>query len=231
MVELRGRNAELKQDKVEDSGIGIAPEYQQYIFEPYLQLGEQAVCRGAALGLSITRQMVQSMGGHITLESAPGKGSVFRVDLPLQKAHESDFPKPKQAEAGEVSRLAPGQPEYRILIVADQLDNQMLLAKLLESVGFLMKVAANGEGGIGMIQSWDPHFIWMDRRMPVMDGMEATRRIREWPGCRDVKNVAVTALTFTEEHNQLLSSGMDNYVRKPYQASEIYDCLSKYLYL
>ncbi len=215
--------------EVEDSGIGIAPEDQQCIFEPFLQLGEEAVSKGSGLGLSITRQMVQLMGGHITLESALGKGSVFKVDLPLQKAQESDFPKPKQAEAGEVAHLAPGQPEYRILIVEDQLDNQMLLAKLLESVGFQTKVAANGEEGIRLFQSWHPHFIWMDRRMPVMDGMEATRRIRELPGGRDVKIVAVTASAFTEERNQLLAGGMDDYVRKPYQAAEIYDCLSKYL--
>ncbi|WP_207389232.1 ATP-binding protein [Marinobacter halodurans] len=215
--------------EVEDSGIGIAPEDQQCIFEPFLQLGEQAISKGSGLGLSITRQMVQLMGGHITLESTPDKGSVFKVDLPLQEARKSDFPKPKQAEDGEVVHLAPGQPRYRILIVEDQVDNQTLLAKLLESVGFLTKVADNGEEAIRIFQSWHPHFIWMDRRMPVMDGMEATRRIRELPGGKEVKIVAVTASAFTEERRQLLAGGMDDYIRKPYKALEIYDCLSKHL--
>lgn len=215
--------------EVEDSGRGIAPEAQQRIFEPFVQAGEQGVGQGSGLGLSITRQFVQMMGGRISLESKPGEGSLFRLDLPLSKAEESDVRKPKGAAAARVVQLAPGQPEYRILIVEDQRDNQLLLGQLLESVGFHVKIAENGEQGVALFQSWHPHFIWMDRRMPVMDGMEATRRIRELPGGRAVKIVALTASAFAEQRSEMLKGGMDDYLRKPFRAMEIYDCLSKFL--
>ncbi|MEJ2404982.1 MAG: ATP-binding protein [Candidatus Thiodiazotropha sp.] len=114
--------------EVEDSGVGITLEDQQRIFEPFVQLGEQASGKGTGLGLAITRQFVQVMGGSIRLESVPGKGSIFRVELPLTDAVESDIAKPKQVEEGEVVGLFPGQPEYRVLIVEDQRDNQVLLA-------------------------------------------------------------------------------------------------------
>jgi len=217
------------QIEVEDSGPGIAPEDRQRIFEPFVQLGEQGVNKGTGLGLTITRQFVQLMGGSISLESTPGKGSLFRVDLPLNEVMEADIAKPEEAGKGEVTGLAPGQPEYRILIVEDQRDNQLLLTKLMESAGFLVKVAENGEQAVQLFQSWHPHFIWMDRRMPVMDGLEATRRIRGLPGGKQVKIVAVTASAFIEQRNEMLDAGMDDFVRKPYRASEIYECLSKHL--
>lgn len=215
--------------EVEDSGRGITAEAQQRIFEPFVQVGEQGAGQGTGLGLSITCQFVQMMGGSINLQSTPGKGSLFRVDLPLSQAKESDVGKPKQTEKGRVVSLAPDQPTYRILIVEDQRDNQLLLSQLLESVGFQVKIADNGVQGVQLFQSWHPHFIWMDRRMPVMDGMEATRRIRELPGGKAIKIVAVTASAFDEQRNEMLEGGMDDYLRKPFRATEIYDCLSKYL--
>jgi signal transduction histidine kinase/DNA-binding response OmpR family regulator len=213
---------------VEDSGIGITPGDQQRIFEPFVQL-DTRVSKGTGLGLSITRQFVQLMGGDISLESVPGKGSLFRVDLPLSEAEPSAIRKPKQAAVGEVTGLEPGQPEYRILIVEDQRDNQLLLAQLLESVGFQVKIADNGAQGIQLFQNWHPHFIWMDQRMPVMDGMEATKRIRALPEGKEVKIVAVTASAFSDQRSDILAVGMDDYVRKPFRAAEIYDCLTKHL--
>ncbi|MEJ2266448.1 MAG: ATP-binding protein [Anaerolineales bacterium] len=215
--------------EVEDSGIGITPEDQQRIFEPFVQLGEQAGSKGTGLGLAITRQFVQVMGGSISLQSAPGKGSIFRVELPLTDAVESDIAKSRQVEEGEVVGLIPGQPEYRVLIVEDQRDNQELLAQLLESVGFKVKIAGNGAEGVQIFSSWHPHFIWMDRRLPVMDGMEATRRIRELPGGKEVKIVAVTASVFADQHDEILDVGMDDFMRKPFRAAEIYACMSKHL--
>jgi CheY-like chemotaxis protein len=99
----------------------------------------------------------------------------------------------------------------------------------MEAVGFQTKTAENGMLGVQLFQSWHPHFIWMDRRMPVMDGMEATRRIRELADGKEVKIVAVTASVFAEQASEMLAAGMDDYVRKPYRASELYDCLAKHL--
>jgi CheY-like chemotaxis protein/anti-sigma regulatory factor (Ser/Thr protein kinase) len=215
--------------EVEDTGIGIGQEEQQRIFEPFVQLEVHNGRIGTGLGLTITRQFVQIMGGSITLESTPGKGSLFRVELPLIEAKESDIVKIEPTEVSKVIGLAPAQPAYRILIVEDQYENQLLLSRLMEAVGFQTKTAENGMLGVQLFQSWHPHFIWMDRRMPVMDGMEATRRIRELADGKDVKIVAVTASAFADQASEMLAAGMDDYVRKPYRASELYDCLSKHL--
>lgn len=215
--------------EVEDSGSGIAPADQQRIFEPFVQLGEQGGSKGTGLGLTITRQFVQLMGGSIVLESQPGKGSLFRVELPLSEVLDGDITGSKEPEKGTVMGLAPNQPEYRILIVEDQHDNQLLLGNLMQSAGFQVKVAENGELGVQLFQSWHPHLIWMDRRMPVMDGVTATRRIRELPFGQEVKIVAVTASAFAEQREEMLGAGMDDFVRKPYRFNEIYDCMAKHL--
>ncbi|MEJ2416544.1 MAG: two-component regulator propeller domain-containing protein [Exilibacterium sp.] len=215
--------------EVEDSGSGISEEDQKKVFAPFVQVGESAGNQGTGLGLSITRQFVQLMGGDISLESTPGKGSLFRISLPMQEASEGDIRKSKQTENRKVTKLAPGQPVFRLLIVEDQRDNQLLLTKLLEKVGFQVRIANNGREGIALFQSWKPHLIWMDRRMPVMDGLEATQYIRELPQGKEVKIIALTASAFQEERNEMLEGGMDDYLRKPYRADEIYTCLSKHL--
>ncbi|BCK87020.1 sensor histidine kinase RcsC [Sideroxyarcus emersonii] len=215
--------------EVEDTGVGIKPEDQKKLFEPFMQLGESAMQKGTGLGLTITRQYVQLMGGTISFESTPGKGSVFQVELPLEKLEAHDVAMPESMPMREVVSLAPDQPEYRILIVEDQLENQLLLTQLMKSVGFQVKVAENGARAVEMFQSWQPHLIWMDRRMPVMDGMEATRRIRKLPGGKSVKIVAVTASAFKEQREEMLDSGMDDFVRKPYRFNEIYECMTKQL--
>jgi PAS domain S-box-containing protein len=215
--------------EVEDSGIGIKPEDQQKIFEQFVQLGHTSMQAGTGLGLAITRQFVQLMGGTISVESTPGKGSTFRLELPMNKVATADMVKLENVVRGDIVSLAPDQPEYRILIVEDQLENQLLLTKLMENVGFPVKVAENGEQALELFQNWQPHLIWMDRRMPVMDGVEATRRIRELPDGKEVKIVAVTASAFMEQRNEMLNAGMNDFVRKPYRFNEIYECLTKQL--
>jgi PAS domain S-box-containing protein len=215
--------------EVEDSGIGIDPADLQKIFEPFVQLEHAATQQGTGLGLTITRQFVHLLGGTISVESTPGVGSIFRAELPAERVEARDVVMPKRVIKGEVAGLAAGQPEYRILIVEDQQENQLLLAKLMTDVGFQVRVAENGEQGVALFQSWQPHLIWMDRRMPVMNGLAATRRIRELPGGHDVKIVAVTASAFTEQRVEMLNAGMDDFVRKPYRFSEIYECLTKQL--
>lgn len=215
--------------EVEDSGPGIPPEDQPRIFEPFIQLDDQGANKGTGLGLSITRQFVEMMGGKITLQSTVGKGSLFRVELPLDEVMETEIVKPKSMESGSIVGLAAGQPEYRILIVEDQRDNQLLLTQLMKNIGVQVKLAENGAEAVGLFESWHPHLIWMDRRMPVMDGMQATQRIRKLPGGAQVKIIAVTASAFFEQRAEMLNAGMDDFVRKPYRSNEIYECLSKHL--
>lgn len=215
--------------EIKDTGIGIKAQDQEKIFEPFVQVGDASLYKGTGLGLTITRQYVQLMGGNISVESALGKGSTFRVQIPLQIAAEDEVVKLAGAANGDVVALAAGQPEYRILIVEDQKENQILLKQLMENVGFSVRVANDGEQGVKLYQSWHPHLIWMDRRMPVMDGVEAAQHIRKLPGGKDVKIIAVTASALLEERGEMLSSGMDDFVLKPYRFNEIYECMAKHL--
>ncbi len=216
--------------EVEDTGPGIAPEDQSRLFQPFVQLAESSMQKGTGLGLAITRQFVELMGGTISLESTPGKGSIFRIELPVELVAEAAAGiEPEGAQAGEICGLEPGQPEFRILIAEDQRDNQVLLMRLMADIGLAARLAENGGQCVAMFEEWHPHLIWMDRRMPVMDGVEATRRIRELAGGREVKIVAVTASAFREERQLLLDAGMDDFVRKPYHSSEIYDALARHL--
>jgi signal transduction histidine kinase/CheY-like chemotaxis protein len=210
--------------EVEDSGDGIDVKDQQRIFEPFIQLNKSDQ-KGTGLGLTITRQFVELMGGKIRVESTTGKGSKFRVEVPVEPTVSSAAVSARNREM----RLAPGQPECRILIVEDQEENWQLLRQLLEHAGFQVRVAENGAEGVEIFQSWRPHFIWMDWRMPVMDGLEATRRIRALEGGRDVKIAALSASVFKEERTQVLEAGADDFVSKPIRFDAIYDCMTRQL--
>ena len=214
----------------EDTGPGIKPEDQKRLFKPFVQLAEAGAPKGTGLGLAISRQFIELMGGSISVKSTVGEGSVFRVELPAETATQAEVGGLKgEEQAKEVIGLAPGQPSYRILIAEDQPENQLLLAKLMTGIGLEVRVARNGEECLKLFQEWHPHLIWMDRRMPVMDGVEATRRIRELPGGSEVKIVAVTASVFEEQRQKTLDAGMDDFVRKPYHFQEIYDCMARQL--
>jgi signal transduction histidine kinase/CheY-like chemotaxis protein len=214
--------------EVEDSGAGIAPEHQQRIFEPFVQLGHKSDQKGTGLGLTITRQFVELMGGVIRVESVPGKGSTFLVEVPMEPSEASEMAAAEDKEM-RVARLAPNQPAYRVLIVEDQEENWQLLRQLLERAGLQVRVAVNGALGVEAFQSWQPQFIWMDWRMPVMDGLEATHRIRALEGGRDVKIVVVSASVLKEEREQVLASGADDFMSKPIQFRQVFDCMAKHL--
>ncbi|HTP35940.1 MAG TPA: two-component regulator propeller domain-containing protein [Candidatus Acidoferrales bacterium] len=214
--------------EVEDTGTGIAPEDQQRIFEPFVQVGKPGSQKGTGLGLTITRQFVESMGGSIAVTSAPGQGSRFRIVFPVTAAAETAV-KQMESEYGRLFRLPPGPPEWRVLIVEDETENRLLLERLLREAGFAVRAAANGEDGVRVFQNWRPHFIWMDVRMPVMNGLEATRRIRAMDGGRGVKIVAVSASTSQTERDEVMSSGLDDFLLKPYRPAEIFRCMARQL--
>jgi len=214
--------------EVQDTGIGIASEDQERIFEPFVQVGKSRTQRGTGLGLAITKKYIELMGGALRVESAPGQGSLFRVEVPALKVEKSEMPGSK-VHLGQVMGLEPGQPAYRILIVEDQEENWLLLHRLLENAGFELQVAGDGETAIGKFQAWRPHFIWMDWRLPGMDGLEVARRIRVLDGSREVKIVILSAFAFSEYRDRALQAGADDFVSKPFQAEEIFDCLARHL--
>ena len=235
-VSLRARTFALAGDpnrlslqvEIEDSGPGISAEHQQHIFEPFKQVaGSIADTKGTGLGLAITRSFVELMDGQISVESKPGKGALFRISLPLV-AGDTKEDETNVALRAEVHGLESGQPAWRILVVEDNSANRMLLTSLLTQVGFDVLEAENGEQAIEMFQQWQPHFIWMDMRMPVMDGYEATAKIRTLPG-GDIKIVAVTADALIEQRSEILNAGCDDVVTKPFENHEIFDCMSKLL--
>ena len=120
------------------------------------------------------------MGGEITVESEAGQGSLFRVTIPMQPAESGGGP--SETPAAEVVGLQAGQPEWRILVVDDNVENRLLLTHLLERTGFTVREAEDGQQALAMFEDWRPHLIWMDMRMPVMDGYAASRAIRALPG-------------------------------------------------
>jgi signal transduction histidine kinase/DNA-binding response OmpR family regulator len=214
--------------EVEDSGPGIAAAELELIFKPFVQLGEQTDQEGTGLGLTITRQYVELMGGVISAESEPGKGSLFRFNLPVKKALESDIAALSPASERVVG-LAPGQPAYRILIAEDHPENLLLLKTLLENAGLTTRGAENGQQAVELFEQWRPQLIFMDWRMPVMDGMEATRQIRALPHGKEPRIVALTASAFTEQRSEIMASGHDEYISKPFRTEEIFGCLQRLL--
>jgi len=217
--------------EVRDTGPGIAAEDLEHIFEPFVQGSRstpQILQQGTGLGLTITRQNVELMGGRISVESIVGQGSCFRIEMPVDSADESEVGA-LETDRARVIGLLPGQPECRILIVEDQVENWLLLRRLMEGAGLAVRVAENGQQGVDMFVSWQPHFIWMDVRMPVMDGLEATRRIRSLEGGMAPKIAALTASVFKEERDRVMAAGMDDFIRKPFKSAEIFDCLTRNL--
>jgi signal transduction histidine kinase/ligand-binding sensor domain-containing protein/DNA-binding NarL/FixJ family response regulator len=213
---------------VEDTGAGIAHEDRARIFEAFVQIGKPAAQKGTGLGLTITRQFVELMGGVIHVESTPGEGSRFCVELPAERAEESETMAPG-AEAKRVVDLQPGESRYRILIVDDERENRTVLERLLRNAGFLVRAATDGAQAVELFGSWRPQFIWMDLRMPSMDGVEAVRHIRALAGGRDVKIAAVSASVFSGQHDEVLAAGLDDFVRKPYRPADIFECLARHL--
>ena len=155
-------------------------------------------------------------------------GSLSTRNVPSQRlaaAARSESPKPTR----NVIALAPNQHPYRILIVDDKLLNRQLLIKLLKPLGFELKEATNGEEAIQVWDSWEPHLIWMDMRMPVMDGYEATKYIKGTIKGQATAVIALTASVLEEERAVILSAGCDAFMRKPFREADIFDAMHKHI--
>ncbi len=213
---------------VQDTGEGIQASDLKKLFKAFSQtesgLKQQS---GTGLGLTISRNFARMMGGDIQVMSQPGQGSTFTVTLQAEIADpELLQPEPPSCR---VRQLAPGQPEYRLLIVDDKLENRELLDQLLSSIGFVTRLAANGQEALEIWASWEPHLVWMDMRMPIMDGYEATRRIKATDRGKTVPVIAITASAFDHERDDVLAAGCDDFVSKPFRQDTIFTKLIEHL--
>jgi CheY-like chemotaxis protein len=154
-------------------------------------------------------------------------GTTFKFDIPVGMADASEIE--NQPHSRRVVTLAPNQPQYRILVVDDRDYNRQLLIKLLKPLGFEVQEATNGTEAIEIWDSYSPHLIWMDMRMPVMDGYEATKRIKSTTKGQATAVIALTASVWEEEKAVILSAGCDDFVRKPFHKETIFDMMAKHL--
>lgn len=214
------------QFEVEDTGPGIPKEDCERIFLPFVRLKTSSPSeKGTGLGLAICRQYVQLLRGEIRVKSQPGKGSIFHLAIPV-----AELPSGAPSTAPQIGRvvgLAEGQPRHRLLIAEDQPENRLLLGKILQLLAFEFREATDGSEALAAFEEWHPTLIFMDIRMPVMDGIEATRRIRASGAA--VKIIAVTAHALEEERREILAAGCDDFVRKPFTEFEIINVLTKHL--
>jgi two-component system sensor histidine kinase/response regulator len=214
--------------EVQDSGVGIGEEEIPNLFEEFVQTrsGQQAQ-EGTGLGLPISRHFVRLMGGDLTVHSKVGRGSTFLFTLPLKLAENTDVQ--DDYPTSRAIGLAQDQPSYRILVVEDDWTNRKLLARLLQSVGFDVREAINGQEAIDIWQHWTPHLIWMDMRMPVLDGYEATRHIKSTSDGQSTIIIALTASAFEEQRTLALAAGCNDFVRKPFRQALVLDKMGEHL--
>ncbi|OKH40569.1 hypothetical protein NIES2119_02890 [[Phormidium ambiguum] IAM M-71] len=214
--------------EIEDTGAGISSEEVDNLFKPFIQTeaGRRSQ-EGTGLGLPISRQFIQLMGGDITVSSTLGKGTIFKFHIAINIAEQTPIQAPEKNR--RVIALEPEQPEYRILVVDDRLESRLLLVKLLASIGFAVQEAENGQQAVEIWSTWEPHLIWMDMRMPVMDGYEATKHIKTQLKGQKTVIIALTASAFDEERSVILSIGCDDFVAKPFREQVILDKMAEYL--
>ena len=226
--------------EVADTGPGIATDDLGRIFQPFVQTSSGAQAEGGTgLGLAISRQFVRLMGGDIHLQTVLGQGSIFRFEIRTRLAHATEVRSP--SATGRVIGVVPGQPIYRILVVDDKPENREPLLQLLNETGFQTRAAGGGATAIAQWQDWRPHLIWMDMRMPGLDGYEATRQIRALEQAASQRSgsatqpfiptviIALTATAFEEHQSQIVAAGCNDFVRKPFQEQIIFDKMAEYL--
>lgn len=219
---------ERLQFTVADSGPGIPPERLAHLFDPFTQprTGREYQT-GSGLGLAISRGLLQVLGGELAIDSEAGRGTTVRFDLPVRVV--AGLAADTARGPGQVVGLVPGQPRYRILVVDDYAEARRLLVRLLSPLGFEVREAADGQEAVDLWRQWQPDLIWMDMRMPVVDGREAARRIRAvQPGPRPVI-IALTASSFEGKREEVLAAGCDDFLRKPFPEAKLFGLLEKHL--
>jgi signal transduction histidine kinase len=211
---------------VRDTGIGIAPQDQARIFEPFAQIVTDASTSGTGLGLSISRQYLQMMGSELTIESTLGEGSTFGFTLVLPVAMDQITRAATRAQTVSLSDKDWGR---RILVVDDNEDARYLLVEVLTPLGFEVQVAEDGFRAVERSIEFCPHLILMDWRMQRMSGLEAARRIIALELEPPPRIIIVSANAFDEQKQQALAAGVDDFLKKPLQEEELLAALETQL--
>jgi signal transduction histidine kinase/DNA-binding NarL/FixJ family response regulator len=214
--------------QVEDTGIGITKEHLQEIFLPFRQVSARhRQIEGTGLGLGISRQLVQLMGSDINVQSTPGKGSIFWVDLDLA---EVDGPSDITSPDRRCVRGFKGG-KRKILVVDDREENRLVLTNMLQPLGFEVVEAIDGRDALHKAHQFRPDAILMDLVMPVMDGFEATRQIRMSPSLQQIVIIATSASAFDMDREQSREVGCHDFLPKPIHEAELLERLSLHLKL
>jgi len=211
--------------EVTDTGPGIPPDRLETIFDPFIQAESDHGQQGTGLGLPISRRFAELMGGGMSVHSQVGRGSTFTFDIRAEPASVAGAARPETPR--RVTGLAPGQPAYRILLVEDNEANRELLTQLLQPLGFEVRGAANGREGVDATLGWRPHLIFMDMRMPVMGGLEATRLIKAQRP--NVPVIALTAGAFLQDRDAAIAAGCDDFMPKPVDTAVLFHKLGQHL--
>ena len=221
--------------KVSDTGVGMEPDELDHLFRPFVQTQSGLKSQqGTGLGLAICNGYIQLLGGEIEVSSQVNVGTTFDFEMPVLPVDSAEII-PKISPQNRVIGLQPNQPVYRILIVDDEPNNRQLLEQILAPVGFELQGASNGLEAIDRWQSFQPHLIFMDLKMPVLDGYEATRQIRKL----ELQNRAddfpktviifLTASAFNQQKEMAFKAGSDDFIHKPLQMHIIFNKISEYL--
>jgi signal transduction histidine kinase len=257
------RQASILQFSISDTGPGIAPEEMDRLFEAFTQTetGRKAQ-EGTGLGLPISRKFIQLMGGDITARSDVGRGSTFTFTIQVKRCNKEDVEQNQPAR--RAIALEPGQPRYKILVADDNPGNRKILVKLLQSLGrsttsstnsehaavtvttpgkevetgFELRETADGQETLEIWEIWKPDLIWMDLRMPIVNGYKATQYIKEaeeqkteeqLPALNYTKIIMLSASIVDKDRVRAVAAGCDDFLQKPFREQEVFDLLHKHL--